>query len=689
MIVHPSAAARRRATVSLVVTPQRALIALTALGIAARLLLVVGREVQRYLPDEYLYSQLARSLAEGHGARVLGQASESPALLQPLLTAPAWLAGDPELAFRLTQALNAVLMGLGAVVVYALARRLGVRAWTAVAAAAVALASPDLLYAGYVTADALGYLLALTALYVVVGTLERPSVRGQALFLGVAGLAAFARLQYVALFVAAAVGAVTVERAGIRRVVRRHWLIVATPILGGLAVALGGSLGRYASVTSFGVSTETLRWIPVSAVLLAAAAGAIIAPGAVAWTASQLARPTSPAALAFASTAATLMTVLVLASALFATETGSPRFFERYLMTGIPLAAVCFCCWMQEGRPWRGLALGVVAVLGVAFVRVPVSEYAAGMGRADSPFLLGVSRLESLIGVGGASLTVSLALIACLAVTAGAAFGRVGAPVALGLTTAILTAVSLGAHSADRHLSHALVAHDAAATTNWVDRIAGRDVLLVQPAGSDSTRAMLLTLRNASISGIALLGAGATPFDGAARRLTVDANGSLELEGEPVQRQLLIDGSATRVVLAAGRTIGRNDDFTLVAPRGAARLAGTIEGLSGDGTLSAGGAITLYATGRPGACRIMRLHLSQPAVGSPVRVTVRGSGHVETVTVGPGETGVLTIAGDPARRTTARFAVGVPRPGAAPRPHGGPTRARLSSGTEPCDPSAL
>ena len=292
MIVHPSAAARRRATVSLVVTPQRALIALTALGIAARLLLVVGREVQRYLPDEYLYSQLARSLAEGHGARVLGQASESPALLQPLLTAPAWLAGDPELAFRLTQALNAVLMGLGAVVVYALARRLGVRAWTAVAAAAVALASPDLLYAGYVTADALGYLLALTALYVVVGTLERPSVRGQALFLGVAGLAAFARLQYVALFVAAAVGAVTVERAGIRRVVRRHWLIVATPILGGLAVALGGSLGRYASVTSFGVSTETLRWIPVSAVLLAAAAGAIIAPGAVAWTASQLpARP--------------------------------------------------------------------------------------------------------------------------------------------------------------------------------------------------------------------------------------------------------------------------------------------------------------------------------------------------------------------------------------------------------------
>jgi hypothetical protein len=105
--------------------------------------------------------------------------------------------------------------------------------------------------------------------------------------------------------------------------------------------------------------------------------------------------------------------------------------------------------------------------------------------------------------------------------------------------------------------------------------------------------------------------------------------------------------------------------------------------------LSGGGAITLYATGRPGVCRIMRLHLSQPSAGSPVRVTVRRAGQVETLTVEPGETGVVTFAGDPARRTTAYFTVGRPDAVAAPRLHAVTVQARLSSGTEPCGPSAL
>ena len=159
MVAHaPTTVGRRRRHVALTLRPAGVVAALVAASFFLRIALVFGRELQRYLPDEYLYGQLARSLAEGRGARVLGEPVALPTLLQPILTAPAWLFGDPELAFRLTQGANAAAMSLGAVVVFLLARELGVPAWSAVGAAAVALASPDLLYAGYVTADAFGYL---------------------------------------------------------------------------------------------------------------------------------------------------------------------------------------------------------------------------------------------------------------------------------------------------------------------------------------------------------------------------------------------------------------------------------------------------------------------------------------------------------------------------------------------------
>ena len=59
-------------------------------ALAVRLLLVWQLATPNYFPDEYLYAALARSLAGFHGASVRGHAAHFPALLQPLLTAPAW-----------------------------------------------------------------------------------------------------------------------------------------------------------------------------------------------------------------------------------------------------------------------------------------------------------------------------------------------------------------------------------------------------------------------------------------------------------------------------------------------------------------------------------------------------------------------------------------------------------------------
>src|SRR4029077_14252264 len=77
-----------------------------------------------YFPDEYIYGSIARSLAQSGKPMIRGSSAHFPAMLEPLLAAPFWLTHDAELAYRLTQAENALAMSLAAVPVYLLVRRL-------------------------------------------------------------------------------------------------------------------------------------------------------------------------------------------------------------------------------------------------------------------------------------------------------------------------------------------------------------------------------------------------------------------------------------------------------------------------------------------------------------------------------------------------------------------------------------
>src|SRR5438309_9119226 len=105
-----------------------------------RLVAAVAHSTPLYFPDEYIYGGLARSLATSGRLAIRGTAAHFPALLEPLLASPFWLTGNPELAYRLTQGLNAVAMSLAAVPVYLLARRLRLGQGFALACAALAVA---------------------------------------------------------------------------------------------------------------------------------------------------------------------------------------------------------------------------------------------------------------------------------------------------------------------------------------------------------------------------------------------------------------------------------------------------------------------------------------------------------------------------------------------------------------------
>ncbi len=72
-------------------------------------------------PDEYTYASIGRSIAESGRPLIRGASPHFPALLEPILTAPAWLIGDVDTAYRLVQAIGALAMSLAAVPVFLLA----------------------------------------------------------------------------------------------------------------------------------------------------------------------------------------------------------------------------------------------------------------------------------------------------------------------------------------------------------------------------------------------------------------------------------------------------------------------------------------------------------------------------------------------------------------------------------------
>src|ERR671933_768931 len=105
----------------------------------------------------------ARSLSPSGRPEIRGGAAQFPALLEPILAAPLWLLGNPELVYRLTQGLHALAMSLAAVPVYLLCRRVGLSRGYGLAAAALTVACPALFYSAFITADAIAYPFALGA----------------------------------------------------------------------------------------------------------------------------------------------------------------------------------------------------------------------------------------------------------------------------------------------------------------------------------------------------------------------------------------------------------------------------------------------------------------------------------------------------------------------------------------------
>ncbi len=609
-----------------------------------RILASVVHATATYFPDEYIYAALGRSLGTQGMPVIRGSNAHFPALLEPLVAAPAWALASTGTAYHLVQAENAIFMSLAAIPVYLMARRLGLSGGYSLFCAAFALTIPDLAFAGSILSDPLAYPLVLAALCCGFSALERPTRRSQLGFFAFAILATFTRVQYVVLVPAFIVGALLLDRRAAFRTQRLPFVIVGAGFAVLLALGPARILGYYSAVEHLHVGWGLLRWAGLDLVLLSLAGGIVLVPGAIV----ALTRTRDRRDRALAALVVPFATAVMLEAAIYASN-GSDQFKERYLFVLLPLLPVAFGVYLRQGRPAPWVVSGVAAAIAVATASLSLTSYASGFGYGDSPLLWAFVELERLIGVPVASLTVTLCAALAAGLAVAVAFNRFRM-VALGAVLVFAGALSLGATVYDTDYASAARETIVAGDPSWVDRASNGPVTAIETAGAPTAALDEQLFWNKSINRELLVGA-AQPTDtlgyGA---LQVTKDGLLEDRGRRLDSEFLLQGFEVTVRLTGATSVARDSSFTLWRPDSAPRLTTYELGRYWDGWLAPEGGLEVWsAVPRAGTASFT---LSLP--GSYAKpVTIRFGDR--SYRVSPGQHRRVSIPVTAARPWTIRF----------------------------------
>jgi hypothetical protein len=557
-----------------------------------------------YFPDESTYASLSRSLAAGHLPSVRGHVAHFPSLLEPLLTAPAWWFGSLETGYRITQAIGAFAISTTALLVWWGARRLGAQRGPALAAAALAVAIPDVGYGGWVLSEPFAYPLFVGAVVAGAASLARPTRSTQVLFVTFALATAFARLQLVVLIPAYFVAALLLGRLRAQR---------ATAI----ALVVGGALFGVAVAGFYGTSrlgTFSAAEVGRTALVLALAGGWIVVPAGLLGLVGAWRQPVNPEQRAFAAFAATAGGGVLVEAVLYG---DTSLVHERYAFYVLPLLFLGFAMHASRGWPW----LRVHALLAVTMLLVASSVTLAGWSTAHSLLLLALVRLQQLTGsAGAAGVTVALVAGVCSLGSMLFAWRRWTAAVALcGLVFCVAASVLVA--SFDARNSQAMRSLYLPAGANW---ISGPATIVLGSAARPDVFQQLFWNRNAKT--LALLPGVAVPDTFTAQGTGVNKDGRLA-------------GLTGRVVL--------DESGSAFVPREPVRMAGSwleartpalgaeLDGRYGDGWLGRSATARLF--GGSIAFTIVAPETMHVTVGKtvvpltahkPVRLTLAGCGRL-------------------------------------------------------------
>jgi hypothetical protein len=382
------------------------------------------------LPDEVVYSELAKSIADGTRPAVRGVPVFGWGEVYPTLIAPAWALFDsPVRAYHAALAINALVMSSAAVPAYFLGRMFVARK-AAILVAAMTVLVPSMAYTGVVMTENASYPVFLLAVLLVARAVRTPSIGNQALaFVGL-GLMAFTRIQGIALvgayLVAVVVYALTApgseKGAYLRRFVPTAVVAIVlclAPVVASLVLGEGalGWLGTRSGTFHAFRPQEIPEWfvyLTGGLVLYVAVAPAL----ATAIAAGQgLSRRASEHLRLFAAVGLPIFAAMLFSVSLVSASLdvdGTENLNERYVFYVVPLLFIGLAIWIESGlprpRPWAWVIVAVGCVL-PAIVPIDRLEYNAGF---QSVALLPWVSL-SLSGIGLAVL-VGAYTVACGAV---------------------------------------------------------------------------------------------------------------------------------------------------------------------------------------------------------------------------------------------------------------------------------
>jgi len=321
--------------------------------------------------DELIYSELAKSFAAGGHFLVRDHSTGAYGYLYPILISPAWAAfrAIPD-AYAAAKGINSLVMSLAAIPAYFLARRV-VGQWWSIAAAALAVAIPSMVYTATLMTENAFYPVFLCAVLAFTAWLDRPDGTRTALLIGICLVAFLTRAQSVALAPAILTAPLLLSGREAFRRYRTMYLIVgaAVAVVVVEQVARGRSIfgifGAYQVASSSNYSVgQVIKWflyhlseLDLSLGVLPFAALLVLA-----LSSRSLPRPQR----VFVVTTVTVTFWLVLEVAAFASEQ-SFRVEERNMFYVAPLFLIALLIWIDRGLPrgsvWATAAIIVAAAL--------------------------------------------------------------------------------------------------------------------------------------------------------------------------------------------------------------------------------------------------------------------------------------------------------------------------------------
>jgi hypothetical protein len=424
------------------------------------------------MPDEAIYAQRAINLYHDGSLPALHGQGAGYGVLYPVVAGIPLSIGSFPTGDGLLKPLQALVVSLAAVPVFYACRRLMSDAY-ALVAAGLTLASPLLLYSGFVMTEVLFYPLSALALVAIARAVTTSSLRDQALAFGAIVLAVLTRTQGI-VFVGVFALAVLVDAAFARSRSRLRafwpvWVVLAVSIV--VALARPGVLGAYATTIQGGypfglalrLSYDHLAYIAAAVGIVPAAAMLVLLVPAV------RGKEHDPEARALIAVAATAVVLVVLQVGFFAARF-APHLLGRDLAALPPILDCMFALWLSRRASTRLLPAAVAAFAVLALLLLaPWNRLAAVEAFPDTFDLTFLERLPlqpvNAIAIGAPILLVLFVLVPRRALV-----------VLPALVLALLTATSVVASNRISGIVRRDQTSLVGPTPNWIDRSARGNV---------------------------------------------------------------------------------------------------------------------------------------------------------------------------------------------------------------------